>query len=85
MWIKNISASGNWWISDSERSPINEGSYDSLHVNLSALEAEDNAYKIDFLSNGFKIRHDNSVSNANTNYYIYFALAETPFKYATAK
>ena len=55
----------------------------SLQINLSALEWDDAAI-LDFTSNGFKLRDtDNLTNNANT--FIYFAIAETPFKYANAR
>jgi len=39
----------------------------------------------DFLSNGFKMRSQGGSSNATTNKYIYYAVAESPFKYANAR
>jgi len=39
---------------------------------------------IDFLSNGMKMRVDDSWIN-NTRSYLYMAFAETPFKYANAR
>ena len=42
--------------------------------------------KIDFLSNGFKLRaNDGAVNNPSYSPYIYYAVAETPFKYSNAK
>ena len=36
--------------------------------------------KIDYLSNGFKLRANNSQTNANGGTYIYLAFAESPFQ-----
>ena len=38
----------------------------------------------DFLSSGFKIRHNDGAVNGTNDDYLYFAFAETPFKYTTA-
>ena len=40
---------------------------------------------IDFLSSGFKIRHNDAAVNSTNDDYLYFAFAETPFKYTTAR
>ena len=40
--------------------------------------------RIDFLTNGFKIRSSNTGINGNGNDYVYVAFAHNPFKYATA-
>ena len=46
-------------------------------------------YAVDFVSNGFKQKDDNSSSVTHTNKsgitYIYIAFAETPFKFSTAR
>jgi len=41
--------------------------------------------RIDFLSNGFKLRETDGYVNGNGSSYIYMAWAETPFKTATAR
>jgi hypothetical protein len=88
MW-KNLDATPNWFIMDSER---NEGgnagnpirSY--LHPNSSAAENWVGTSGIlDFTSNGFKYRASNN-SSYNFDYnYIFIAFAETPFKYSNAR
>ena len=40
---------------------------------------------LDIVSNGFKIRNSAAFENANGGTYIYFAFAETPFKYSRAR
>ena len=42
-------------------------------------------YRIDYLSNGFKIRNTNTNWNASGGTYIYMAFAEQPFKYSNAR
>ena len=44
--------------------------------NNTDTEAQNN--EIDFLSNGFKIRREQSNTNASGNTYIYMAFAEAP-------
>jgi hypothetical protein len=80
---KASSATDNWVMTDTSRSPHN-AVYDLLLPNSSAAESTySNAYPWDFLSNGFKIRH--TASNVNGTTYIYAAFAENPFKYALAR
>ena len=78
--IKMTVTGDGWGIWDSERSPINVT--DSIfQANSSGAESGSNAaYKIDFLSNGFKIRSNNAQIN-HTSYdpYIWMAFAEAPF------
>jgi len=76
----------SWWVtSDHKRSPTNE-----IDLPLSLEGAGDEAnfvssMRIDFLSNGFKLRETDGYVNGNGSSYIYMAWAETPFKTATAR
>jgi len=81
--IKDALGSGNQWIIlDSRRDLHNEmGKY--LIPNLDSIEEEYD--RIDFLSNGFKIRHNYGADNTNGRTYFYMAYAEAPFKYANAR
>ncbi len=85
--IKESSASGNTWVMfDNKRDPINAVSR-HLRPNSNAAEVDD-ADQLDFLSNGFKLRANQSnarQNNGSGNTYIYMAFAEQPFKYANAK
>jgi len=76
----------SWWgISDSNRSPFNEVA-NTLAANESYSESVlTSDMKVDFLSNGFKIRDTDGYYNASGGNYIYLAFAETPFKYANAR
>ncbi len=83
--VKNTSAAGAWMIFDTARSATN-ATDDVLEANTSNAEAvnlTDNL--IDTLSNGFKLRGNQSNGNASGNTYIYAAFAESPFKYALAR
>jgi hypothetical protein len=40
---------------------------------------------MDILSNGFKLRTTNAFVNGSGITYIYYAVAENPFKYSTAR
>jgi hypothetical protein len=74
----------DWHISDSRRSTFNVMD-DTLKPNSSGAESTDSAWSIDFLSNGFKVRNSFSGLNASGEEYIYYAVAETPFKYSNAR
>jgi len=67
--------SSNWVILDATRDPYNVGRK-RLYPNLN--NAEDAADRIDFLSNGFKIRGDGNDTNGNTRKYLYWAFAKEP-------
>jgi len=76
--IKSIdggSSSYPWAIYDNRRSPTNPV---SLFLSGNSTAVENNSDRIDFLSNGFKLRQSYSYSNAGETY-IYMAFAEHPF------
>jgi len=86
--VKNIGASHHWWISDIKRPGFNGVLDTSGNARLrpALTTVEDDPGRVDFLSNGFKIKTPNyGESNTNTIEYIYMAFAEAPFKYANAK
>ena len=58
---------------------------DTLKPNSSGAESTDSAWSVDFLSNGFKVRNSFSGLNASGEEYIYYAVAETPFKYSNGR
>jgi hypothetical protein len=75
--IKSSSNAAYWIIEDSTRNPSNV-------VNLELFPndslAETNASRsVDFLSNGFKLRHTDITQNGSGYTYIYAAFAENPF------
>ena len=85
-WVvtKRTSSTGNWYMNDSARSPLNPtDSYgDNLYVELANAESGNG---MDILSNGFKIRNTDASQNYSTASYIYMAFAEMPWKYALAR
>jgi hypothetical protein len=87
------SAYSDWYIIDSARNIYNLGT-NFLRANSADPENYYNfstgnagTFPIDFLSNGFKYRLDNSGAdvNANGGTYIYAAFAEMPFNYSRAR
>ena len=80
--LKVSSASNNWFIYDNEREGYNPDN-DTLSPNITAIE--DTSYKLDLLSNGFKIRGSQNAHNQSGQTFIYLAFAEDPFKYANAR
>jgi hypothetical protein len=72
--LKNIDATFNWMMFDNTRDEAVINSL--LEANTSDAERVDD--KIDFLSNGFKIR-SNSGENGGSYTYIYMAIARSPF------
>ena len=83
--VKNISGSFNWFIADSERStsnPIDELLYPNDSSTETTSGSSDN---ITFNSNGFKIEATGNTVNQSGSTFIYYAVAETPFKYALAR
>ena len=74
--LKNTSATQNWYLFDTSRSPRNPS--DSAQQ-VSGTSAEETGYPMDFLSNGFKIRHNDNAWNGNGNNFVYMAFAEHPF------
>lgn len=81
--IKSSSGAFYWVIEDSTRN-----SYNAVDLELFPNDslAETNASRpVDFLSNGFKIRHTGTTQNSSGGTYIYAAYAENPFKNSLAR
>jgi hypothetical protein len=83
-WVLQKNTSGfGWQIWDSTRDPHNVATRE-LFANSSSTEYSDATYtSIDFLSNGFKLRTNNTSENSGEN--IYLAFAESPFKHSNAR
>ncbi len=80
--IKNIDGNTGWLMFDSTRSPHNAvGEY--LIADSSA--DEDDFDRIDFVSNGFKLRENYTGDNSSSTDYVFYAVAENPFKHANAR
>ena len=77
---KQATGTTNWVIVDAERETYNTvdlGLFPNLSTNEQAGSSSN--YKMDFLSNGVKIRTSASGTNANNQTFIYAAFAEQPF------
>ena len=70
-------ATENWYCTDIKRNPINPVTGNLLLLNKADTEITA-SYPVDFLSNGFKIRGSNNITNASGSTYIYWAFAENP-------
>jgi len=83
-WIlfKSSDSGQHWHLIDSKRETSNDDDAAQLSPNNNSSEAtvksDRGTAKVDFLSNGFKIRSDGSSFNG-TNSMIYMAFAESPF------
>lgn len=76
--------SQSWVMYDTSRSTYNVDNV-TLQPNSSNAESTSFGADIDVLSNGFKIRNGNTVTNASGTTIIYAAFAENPFKNALAR
>jgi len=83
-WVmfKRSDSTGSWFLEDSARGTYNVMGPE-LYANLS--DAETTVSRLDFLSNGFKMRAGNAGDNASGGTYIFAAFAESPFKYSLAR
>ena len=72
--IKCISDTDHWILADNKRPGFNDN-YD-LYPNLNNAEYTGTAYQTDILSNGFKLRSTDAISNGSQTY-IYMAFGQT--------
>ena len=83
--IKRI-GSGGWHVFDNQRSPTNAN--DDIRIEFDNSDGENNGSSnnlyIDFVSNGFKLRTLFAKMNGSSRY-VYWAMAESPFKYSNAR
>ena len=83
---KSSAAGGGWFMQDIKRGiKNNDTTTPVLQANDSYSEADIGTtdYEIDFLSNGFKLRDNNTYVNLSGTTYIYMAFAENPFTTST--
>jgi hypothetical protein len=78
---KRTSATEDWVIMDNKRNTYN---WVGARLYPDLTNAEGSSETIDFVSNGFKMRSTNSITNAASTY-IYLAFAESPFKTSNAR
>ena len=77
--IKRADVAGNdWQLLDAARDPSNPADT-NIKPNSSLEEDSHPDYKIDFTSNGFKIKTDHASRNASGSKYVYAAFAAKPF------
>jgi hypothetical protein len=77
--VKRTDTTENWYCTDIKRNPINPVTGNLLLLNKTDAEIS-TSYPVDFLSNGFKIRGNNNITNASGGTYIYMAFAEQSFR-----
>jgi len=81
--IKRTSNSNPWILLDNKRGSYNVNQ-SKLYPNNTDAENTDTSNGIDFLSNGFKIRRNNTeINGASGDTFIYIAFAENPFVTST--
>jgi len=78
---KTTTAGNNWAIYDTARDPSNVLNPAYLRADITNAEGResDSSQDFDILSNGFKVRNANAMSNTDNVVYIYMAWAEHPF------
>tara|TARA_E500000178_G_scaffold278750_1_gene278327 strand:+ start:6949 stop:10440 length:3492 start_codon:yes stop_codon:yes gene_type:complete len=84
--VKNLDAEAQWLLLDNKRDPYNVGAnYTSPDIPNAFAAVSGGFY--DLLSNGFKWRlGSGNLGSANAaNTYVYYAVAEQPFKFANAR
>ena len=81
--MKRSDSADNWLMKDSVRDSYNLANK-RLFPNQSAAEDTSVNGSIDILSNGFKQRGSDTLTNASGGTYIYMAFAENPFVTSTA-
>ena len=74
--IKRTDSTDTWYIWDNKR---NASNVCNKELRANTGDAETTTDKLDFLSNGFKIRNTYTSGNADGGTYIYMAFAESPF------
>ena len=74
--LKSTDITQHWYMFDTARDTYNPS---NSTLQPSTNNARQTGYPMDFLSNGFKIRHNDGAWNGSGNSYIYMAFAEHPF------
>jgi hypothetical protein len=86
--IKATAGTEEWYMFDNKRNAYNSVNQ-YLHPNSNGAEngyaQGDSQDIVDFLSNGFKIKHARNALNTSGSDMIYLAFAESPFKYSNAR
>ena len=80
---KDTSSANNWAVVDDARNTYNVS--DARLTPNSNVAESTSLNCFDFVSNGFKVRTNDADLNSNTYNYLYYAVAESPFKTANAR
>ena len=83
--VKATASAEHWMIFDSERSNYNVVDDYFKANDVDAEDVNHVSIRVDFLSNGFKVRGSNAGVNHNGNTMIYLSFAEHPFKHTNAR
>ncbi len=85
MW-KRSDSTGDWIIFDTARDTYNYADKQLVPNSSAAEQVTGGGFvRMDFLSNGFKIRSTDSYINASGGTYVYACFASNPFKYSNAR
>ena len=76
MLLKNTTTAGEWWIINDNKRDIDNPIQKDLFSNNSNTEASHD--RMDFVSNGFKMRSTANNSNKSGNIFVFMAFAENP-------
>ena len=82
MWKRTDVSGGMWQMMDTTRDTFNVM---DLYLQANSPNPEADFDFVDFVSNGFKHRHNSTHNNASGGTYIYMAFAETPTKYSLGR
>ena len=82
--LKRTNSAAAWIVHDNKRSGSNPDN-DYLQPDDATADSDGSGGTLDILSNGFKLRSTPGTHNGSGDTYIYFAIAESSFKYARAR
>jgi hypothetical protein len=83
--VKLIDTDANPWVAFNTNDANYNGGTAVLYPSTSGAEESSGAADMDFLANGFKLRHSTFNGNYNNAGYIYIAFADQPFKHSNAR
>lgn len=85
--MRDIGNTNSWILMDNKRTlPYNpQDGWLVAHATDGEYNVGTSDSRVDFLSNGFKLRNTNSGNNGSGRTYVYAAFAESPFKYSRAR
>ena len=81
--VKQSNTARSWQIFDNKRDGYNKDYMPRLQSDTDSAEVANAGASMDFVSNGFKLRTDQTGANQSGGSYIYMAFAENPFVTST--